>query len=54
MENSQIPSTEWATDYWGVIETEPSEEHARKVADAGNVSLYRRAPMGAWIKESRG
>lgn len=42
-----VGTTEWGTDYWGDIESEPSEEHAKAVAVKGT-KLYSRPPMGQW------
>jgi hypothetical protein len=40
--------SEWGTDHWGEILSEPSEEHARKVASTGGDTLYRRDESGQW------
>lgn len=42
---------EWGTDYWGLIEREPSEEHARNLAKFPNTSVYTRRPPTEWVKE---
>jgi hypothetical protein len=47
---SSIGATEWGTDYWGEVMSEPDEDHARKVAKAGRSNVYSRSPMGAWRK----
>lgn len=39
---------EWGTDFWGGIESEPTEEHARKVAINGGANLYQRSASGEW------
>lgn len=39
---------EWGTDYWGPIESEPTEGHARKVAKDGGANIYRRSTVGDW------
>lgn len=49
---SVASSVEWGTDYWGEVLTEPSEEHARQVAQAGQAAVYSRQPGGAWEVES--
>jgi len=48
---SQIPGTEWGTDHWGEVLSEPTEGHARGVARITGASVYSRSPMGQWIKE---
>lgn len=44
----RIPSTEWGTDHWGEVLSEPDEAHARKVARDTGATLYSRPPAGAW------
>jgi hypothetical protein len=39
---------EWATDYWGEIMSEESEDYARKLAKFDGVKLYRRYQLGIW------
>jgi hypothetical protein len=39
---------EWGTNYWGRILSEPSEEHARSVAESGKCNLYRLDPKVGW------
>lgn len=50
---SWMPATEWGTDYWGEVMSEPSEEHARSVAKAGGANVYSRDSLGAGLKEAR-
>lgn len=45
---AKIGASEWGTDYWGDILSEPDEEHARAVARKGKANLYSRPPMGQW------
>lgn len=46
-----LPATEWGTDYWGEILSEPSEDHARNLAKWGVANVYLRSPMGQWVKD---
>lgn len=46
--------TEWGTDCWGEILSEPSEAHARTVAAGTGSRLYSRSPMGAWVEQPLG
>jgi hypothetical protein len=46
-----MSNTEWGTDYWGIIESEPTKEHALRVAEHGNANVYSRALTGEWQKE---
>lgn len=41
--------TEWGTDYWGDILSEPSEGHAREVASSTGATVYVRSSGGEWI-----
>lgn len=50
---SDLGATEWGTDYWGEVMSEPNEDHARNVAAAGDAEIYYRSPMGQWTKEVR-
>lgn len=43
-----VPGTEWGTDHWGDIMSEPTEGHARGVCRITGAKLYRRSPMGQW------
>lgn len=47
-EAAAFPATEWGTDAWGKVMSEPSEEHARKVVHTFRGKLFKRAPMGQW------
>ena|GEM_PF-4515329 len=51
---SDMAGTEWGTDFWGDIRSEPTEEQARRVSEPyDGVKLYSRAPMGQWQEESQ-
>lgn len=43
--------SEWGTDHWGEVMSEPTQEHARKVATASHAKVYYRVPGGLWVKE---
>ena len=46
--------TEWGTDFWGDIETEPSEAQAREVVRrSSGTKLYSRQPGREWVKVER-
>lgn len=45
---------EWGTDYWGEILDEPTEAHARRVAEKGSAKLYCRMPGESWCEVVRG
>lgn len=41
--------TEWGTDYWGEILSEPTEDMARSLAEEYHTTkLYRRVEGGDW------
>lgn len=42
--------TEWGTDYWGEILSEPNEAHARTVAAGTSSKLYTRPAAGKWVE----
>lgn len=42
--------TEWGTDTWGEILSEPNEAHARSVAGGTGARLYTRPAMGKWVE----
>lgn len=41
----------WGTDCWGDILSEPTEDHARSVAQSSKATLYSRLPHCAWVRE---
>lgn len=44
-----MPATEWGTDYWGEIMSEPTQTKARQLAGCvDGIKLFKRAPMGKW------
>ncbi len=45
---AEEPATEWGTDYWGSILIEPSEQHARNLAQHPNTNVYSRSLEGEW------
>ena len=45
--------TEWGTDYWGDILSEPSEEQARQLAKAAGSNVYSRQPHCEWVQDPK-
>lgn len=43
-------ATEWGTDCWGEILSEPNEAHARTVAAGTSSKLYTRPAAGKWVE----
>lgn len=48
MPPTEVTGAEWGTDYWGTIETEPSEQLARSLANLTGATVYQRTPGGDW------
>lgn len=46
-----LPVTEWGTNHWGEILSEPTEGHARGVARTTGAKVYSRSPMGEWVED---